>query len=248
MSEPFLHAVGRGLTWHIRLSPVEHRFQYRTAMILLDLDNLRTFKGSKLKINRRSVLSFKTKRYLCDDLNPSGNDARQLVLRETNLDVSGPVKLLTNPHIFEASFSPLSIYFLHDADGVPSAFIYEVSNTPWKEVYRYVIPFERVANGNTHRFNKMLHVSPFNPMNQEYETRLEFSDSDQVQIYLGLRNQDSDSLMFKAGLNLNLESYQGASIKPFFLGFWPQTFMVIGGIYREAFLLWRKGLRYYRHP
>ena len=30
-------------------------------------------------------------------------------------------------------------------------------------------------------------------------------------------------------------------MKPLFLGLWPQTFLVVAGIYREAFALWRKG-------
>ena len=56
----FVHAVGHGSTWHARLSPKEHRFQYRTAMVLLDLDRLADFQGSMLAVNRLSVLSFKT--------------------------------------------------------------------------------------------------------------------------------------------------------------------------------------------
>ena len=248
MSEPPLHAVGRGLTWHARLSPVEHRFQYKTAMIFLDLDQLKTFEHSNLKINGRSLLSFKTAKHLCDDVSPSGDSARQKVLSEADLDVSGAVKLLTNPHIFGVGFNPLSVYFLHTKGGKPSALIYEVSNTPWNEVYHYVIPFDRVANGQTHHFTKMFHVSPFNPLSQRYETRFEWTDHQRMQIYLGLRNEGEDNLIFQAGLSLRLEAYQGRSIKPLFLGIWPQTFLVMGGIYREAFTLWRKGLQYYRHP
>jgi hypothetical protein len=55
------------------------------------------------------------------------------------------------------------------------------------------------------------------------------------------KTKDDEQLMFEAGLQLSLTPYDGHSIKPLFLGIWPQTFMVIGGIYREAFALWRKG-------
>ena len=248
MPEAILHAVGRGLTWHTRLAPVEHRFQYHTAMIFLDLDQLNTFESSKLKVNSRSLLSFKTAKHLCDNFNPSGEKARQAVLNEIDVDVSGAVKLLTNPHIFGVGFNPLSIYFLHKGNGDLSALIYEVSNTPWNEVYRYVIPFHNLANGQAYHFAKMFHVSPFNPLNQQYETRLAWTDNQRLRMYLGLRNDGDDNLIFEAGLNLTLEAYQGLSIKPLFLGIWPQTFLVMGGIYREAFSLWRKGLQYYRHP
>jgi DUF1365 family protein len=54
--------------------------------------------------------------------------------------------------------------------------------------------------------------------------------------------------MFEAGLTVALKPYDGRSLKPLFLGIWPQTFLVLGGIYREAFALWRKGLTYHPHP
>ena len=88
-----------------------------------------------------------------------------------NVDVSGPVKLLTNPHCFGMGFNPLSVYFLHQADGSPGALIYEVSNTPWNEIHRYVIPYDQVASGQEYWFDKTFHVSPFNPITQRYVTK-----------------------------------------------------------------------------
>ncbi|MAJ42672.1 MAG: hypothetical protein CBC51_04070, partial [Oceanospirillales bacterium TMED91] len=97
-------------------------------------------------------------------------------------------------------------------------------------------------------FDKDFHVSPFNPVTQRYVTRVRWPDENQVSIYLGLQDHGDEQLMFEAGLQLSLTAYDGHSIKPLFLGIWPQTFLVIGGIYREAFALWRKGLTYHPHP
>jgi DUF1365 family protein len=242
------HASARGSTWHARLAPKEHRFKYRSAMLYLDLDHLDDFDGSRLQINRPGILSFKTDRHLCDDNQPSGDFARHLVTKELDVDVSGPVKLLTNPHCFGVGFNPLSVYFLHQASGSPAALIYEVSNTPWNEIHRYVIPYERVSSGQEYWFDKTFHVSPFNPTTQRYVTRVEWPTDGRASIYLGLKDQDEDSIMFEAGLTVALKPYDGRSLKPLFLGIWPQTFLVIGGIYREAFALWRKGLTYHPHP
>jgi len=243
-----VHASGRGTTWHARLKPKEHRFKYRSAMLYLDLDRLDDFKDTLLRINRSGILSFKTKRHLCDQLCPSGEAARARVRQIYDTDVSGPVKLLTNPHCFGVGFNPLSVYFLHQGDGSPSALIYEVSNTPWNEVHRYIIPYEHVASGQDYWFDKTFHVSPFNPTTQRYVTRVQWPENSRTSIYLGLQNDGDTDIMFEAGITLDLKPYDGRSLKPLFLGIWPQTFLVLGGIYREAFALWRKGLTYHPHP
>jgi DUF1365 family protein len=246
--QSMIHATARGSTWHARLAPKVHRFQYQSAMVYLDLDRLNDFQQTALKVNQTGLLSFKTERHLCDDAHPSGDAARQFASSALGVELSGPVKLLTNPHCLGLGFNPLSVYFLHHHDETPGALIYEVSNTPWNEIHRYVIPYSNVANGETFTFDKDFHVSPFNPVTQRYITRVRWPDENQVSIYLGLQDQGDEQLMFEAGLQLSLTPYDGHSIKPLFLGIWPQTFMVIGGIYREAFALWRKGLTYHPHP
>jgi len=243
-----LHASARGSTWHARLAPKEHRFKYRSAMLYLDLDRLDDFKSTWLHINHLGILSFKTHRHLCDDTRPSGDAARSFAREHLAVDVSGPVKLLTNPHCFGVGFNPLSVYFLHQGDNSPAALIYEVSNTPWNEIHRYVIPYEQVASGQDYRFDKAFHVSPFNPMTQRYITRVQWPVDGRASIYLGLQDESDNKIMFEAGLVLDLKPYDGRSLKPLFLGIWPQTFLVLGGIYREAFALWRKGLTYHPRP
>jgi uncharacterized protein len=246
--ESMIHATARGSTWHARLAPKVHRFKYQSAMIYLDLDRLNDFQQTALKVNQTGFVSFNTFRHLCDDLHPSSDEARQFASSVLGMDFSGPVKLLTNPHYFGFGFNPLSVYFLHHQDETPGALIYEVSNTPWNEIHRYVIPYSKVASGETFVFEKSFHVSPFNPITQHYVTRVRWPYNGQVSIYLGLRDNDDERLMFEAGLNLSLIPYDGRSIKPLFLGVWPQTFIVIGGIYLEAFALWRKGVTYHPHP
>lgn len=246
MSAP--HFSARGRLWHARYRPAEHKFQYPSAMVLLDLDRLNEFQGSRLKVNQKGLLSFKTERHLIDDQAPSGEVARLRVRAELSVDVSGPVLLLTNPHVCGVGFNPLSMYFLHDAKGRPSALIYEVSNTPWNEIYRYVVDAQAIADGATASFDKTFHVSPFNPMSQRYVSRVHWPDGERVSVYLGLHEDGITECLFEAGIHLTLTPYMGLSRRPLFLGLWPQTFVVLGGIYREAFALWRKGVPYHSHP
>ena len=243
-----IHQSARGHVWHQRLAPKKHSFRYPSAMLLIDLDQLHTFHQSCLKINQRGILSFQTRRHLIADDAPSGDLARNFVRERLILDVSGPVKLLTNPHTLGIGFNPFSVYFLHDCKGLPSALIYEVSNTPWNEMHRYVISAQDVADNGSYSFAKEFHVSPFNPMSQEYQTRVTWPYEDGLSVYLALWDHEAQQLIFEAGLSLKLIPYKGQSRKPLFLGIWPQTLVVIAGIYREAFALWRKGLTYHAHP
>jgi DUF1365 family protein len=216
-------------------------------MALLDLDQLDQL-GRVLKVNQRALLSFRSARHLCDDVTPSGQDARDYVADQLDLDVSGRVLLLTNPHILGVGFNPLSVYFLHDRAQKPSACIFEVSNTPWEEIYRYVVPADCVLGKSVYEFQKTFHVSPFNPMDQVYQARVNWPYDDQVRVYLGLRHADETAPMFESGVSLTLAPFTDTSRRPFFIGPWPQPFVVLGGIYREAFALWRKGLKYHPHP
>lgn len=242
------HYSGRGTLWHARHAPTPHRFEYPSAMLLLDLDQLNTLAGTRLKLNRSGLLSFKTKRHLIDDTNPSGDTARRWVRERLEVDVSGPVLLLTNPHIFGVGFNPLSVYFLHNQDGQPAALIYEVSNTPWNEIHCYAIPAKQLIAGELVEFDKTFHVSPFNPIKQVYQTRVRWPTDGIASVFLALRDADAAEPMFEAGLKLTFAPFEGRGLKPLFLGMWPQTFVVLGGIYREAFALWRKGVPYHSHP
>ena len=241
------HQSARGRVWHRRHAPKSHAFQYRTAMALLDLDALDSL-GGRLKVNRRGLVSFKTARHLCDDHAPSGEAAREYVRSHGDYDVSGRVLLLTNPHVLGVGFNPLSVYFLHTATGQPSVCILEVSNTPWEEIHRYVVSADEVTRDEPCEFDKTFHVSPFNPMDQIYRAQVTWPHADRVSVYLGLRDRDASAPMFESGVTLSLKPYADTASSPFFIGPWPQPFVVIGGIYKEAFALWRKGLKYHPHP
>ena len=60
--------------------------------------------------------------------------------------------------------------FLASSRWITRALIYEVSNTPWNEIHRYVIPYDQVASGEV-LVRQTFHVSPFNPTTQRYVTK-----------------------------------------------------------------------------
>ena len=103
---------------------------------------------------------------------PLAETARELVLSRVGRRPAGPVLLLANPRYFGVGFNPVSFYFLHGEDGVNvEAVIAEVTNTPWGERTAYVLDGRSREHDGTirGRFDKEMHVSPFQPMDQAYE-------------------------------------------------------------------------------
>ena len=81
------------------------------------------------------------------------------------------MRLLANPRYLGVGFNPVSFYFLHGEEGAVEAVIAEVTNTPWGERVAYVLD-GRARDGDaiTAQFAKSMHVSPFQPMDQRYES------------------------------------------------------------------------------
>ncbi len=96
---------------------------------------------------------------------------RDLVAERTGRRPAGPIALLANLRTWGWLFNPISLYFCADngdgrRPGPISSLVAEVQNTPWHERTAYV-----VGPPGGHRFAKELHVSPFLPMDLDYELR-----------------------------------------------------------------------------
>ena len=101
--------------------------------------------------------------------------ARDLAQARLGRRPAGPVRLLANPRYLGVGFNPVSFLFLHgeDGSGVDSV-IAEVTNTPWGERTAYVLDGGAGADAAvTGTFEKRMHVSPFQPMEQTYEISVE---------------------------------------------------------------------------
>jgi hypothetical protein len=58
--------------------------------------------------------------------------------------------LLTQPRSWGLAFNPVSFFYCFEADGQLAAILCEVTNTPWRERYHYVLPAQPLgADTNT---------------------------------------------------------------------------------------------------
>ena len=242
-------AIYEGRVAHRRLGAVPHSFGYRVFMPLLDLDELpRLLDRIPFWSARRAAPA----RFRDQDYLPGGNGllsdrARELVLTRLGRRPSGPVRLLANPRYLGVGFNPVSFLFLDDSDGGLDSVIAEVSNTPWRERTAYVLdargagPQGRIVR----RFEKRMHVSPFQPMDQTYEISLSRPGE---RFGVEIRNLEGGREVFVASMAMRRSELSPRRMLRLLLTHPPMTVVTLVRIYANALRLKLKGARYHPHP
>ena len=243
--------IYEGRVKHTRTEPVLHRFGYRMFMMYLDLDELPDLFRKRWfwSATRPALARFRREHHIGDPGEPLAESVRKLVERETGRRPEGPVRLLTNLSYFGFCFNPVSFYYCFDVDGrTVRAIVAEVNNTPWGERDTYVLPDSAdVGRRGVKRFRprKKMHVSPFMPMEVDYDWC--FTDPAQrVTVYMA--NSSNGKRMFDASINLKRTDISAGALASVLLRFPFMTVKVVAGIYWQALRLWLKRCPVYAHP
>ena len=243
--------IYEGRVRHTRVKPVLHRFSYRMFMMYLDLDELpKVFRGRWFwSASRPALARFRREDHIGPDETSLQDSVRDLVERETGQRPTGPVRLLTNLSYFGFCFNPVSFYYCFDADGETlNTIVAEVNNTPWGERDTYVLPDSRnIGKGNVMRFQpaKKMHVSPFMPMEIDYDWC--FTEPRQrLSVYMA--NLQDGKRFFDASITMSRTEISGRSLAGVLVRFPLITAKVIGAIYWQALRLWLKRCPLYKHP
>ncbi|MEJ8568657.1 DUF1365 domain-containing protein [Elongatibacter sediminis] len=240
-----------GSVRHRRLAPHPHRFRYRMFMLYLDLAELPTvFAGSRLfSAGRRAPARFRREDHLGDPNLPLDQAVRDLVQRRTGQRPGGPIRLLTHLRYFGYVFNPVSFYYCFDAaDQRVETIVAEVNNTPWGERCCYVLdPAENVGTDQLKRYlpSKRMHVSPFMPMDIDYDWRFD-EPGDSLGVHMA--NFRAGTKLFDATLVLRRREITPGSLARVLAAFPFMTLKIIAAIHWEALRLWLKGNPVYDHP
>jgi len=237
-----------GWVQHRRFAPRVHHFRYRMGLLYLDLSEQNAVLGlSRLAGHGRfAPFAFRETDYLPQFTRTGmslSEAVRQRVSEALGRTPLGAICLLTQPRSWGLSFNPASFFYCHDADGRLAAILCEVSNTPWRERYHYVLPAE--GDGHLHvSVAKAFHVSPFLPRELEY--RMSFSPAGE-RLGIHMADWQADEKLFDASLSLHRTPLNRRSLHHYLLQFPWMTGKTVAAIYWQALRLLLKRIPLFTH-
>jgi DUF1365 family protein len=228
-----------GNVMHRRYKPVRHQFVYRISMPCLDLDEI----PALCKDTRGfGTQWWQPARFRRDDYIGTG-DLKSAVFNKlyelTGCRLRGRVMLLCQLRYLGIYFSPVNFYYCFDEADNWRYLLAEVSNTPWNERHYYAIPA-----GEDWRHEKTFHVSPFNPMNQQYQWKMEPLGQDARLSIQVLR----DNKEFEAGIDFQRHELSSNTFCREMIRMPLMPVKILWGIYSHAYRLWRKNTPFHSHP
>ena len=224
-----------GYVYHRRHQPVNHSFTQRLQMACLDLDELPELLQNTPGFGPKwwHAIRFKREDYL------GQGDLKQAVQNKvaelSGQQYQGRVLMLCQLRCLGVYFSPVNFYYLFDQGGQWRHLLAEVSNTPWNQRHYYAIPA-----GDHWLHPKAFHVSPFNPMEQQYHWQCAAPEQ-QLRLHIGVEQSEC---IFEAGLTLQRHPISSRQL----LRSITMPFKILAGIYSHALRLWLKSAPLYSHP
>ena len=245
---PLNSALYSGWVQHRRFAPRLHNFRYRMGLLYLDLSE----QDAVLALSplagrgRFAPFAFRESDYL-PQFTGSGikliDAVRQRVTEALGRTPLGHICLLTQPRSWGLAFNPASFFYCHEADGRLAAILCEVSNTPFRERYHYVLPAE--GEGHQHvAVAKAFHVSPFLPRELEY--RMSFSPAGE-RLGIHMADWQAEEKLFDASLSLHRSELTRASVHRYLLQFPWMTGKTLAAIYWQALRLLLKRIPLFTH-
>lgn len=236
-------ALYSGWVRHRRFAPRQHDFRYRMGLLYLDLDEQEQVLGLSPLAGRGrfAPFAFRETDYL-PQFTGAGirliDAVRQRIAEALGHSPQGSICLLTQPRSWGLAFNPVSFFYCHEADGRLAAILCEVSNTPWRERYHYVLPATGAGQQQL-AVAKAFHVSPFLPPDLEY--RMSFSPAgERLGIYMA--DWQGEEKLFDASLSLERSELTRTNLHRYLRNFPWMTGKTVAAIYWQALRLLLKRL------
>lgn len=244
-SKPAVAAIYTGTVGHRRFGPAAREFTPSLFLAYLDVDAL---PGSLDAIpawsaRRPAPVHFRRQDFFDGGPQPLGDAVRDLVQERLGWRPRGPVTLLAHLRTLGWLFNPLSVYYCWaPGDDDLDAIVLEVTNTPWGERHWYV--FDARGGVVTATTQKAMYVSPFLPMNLDYQ--ITWTDPG-AELRLRIEAERGGVKVFEADMVLTRAALDRTHGLTALLRYPLMTLRVSAAIYREALRLLARRFRVYRH-
>jgi len=227
---------------------VAHEFRYPVFLALLDIDRIPETMGISpvSGYNRFAWASFHEK----DHFGDPGLPLRQrLETAAAEAGVSlpkGRVMLLTNLRYLGYCFNPISFFYFVDEAGEVPVVLAEVNNTFGEHQNYWLWKGNRQGeHGLRFSCEKVMHVSPFMPMELGYEFALTAPGRT---LTAHMETVDGGAPLFDATLTLERHAWTRGELLRTLLAHPAMTAKVIFAIHWEALRLWLKRVPVFTHP
>ncbi|MDH4232183.1 MAG: DUF1365 domain-containing protein [Nitrospirota bacterium] len=236
---------------HARYIPVKHAFSYSLFFVYLDLMEVdHVFQNRWLWSTQGFNIAYlRRKDHFGDPSFPLDQAVRDLVHKKTGKPAAGPVRMLTHLRYFGHNFNPATFYYCYDEkDTRVETIIVEIHNTPWGEVFCYVLGEDKnegSLNEKRYRLHKEFHVSPFIDMGMDYDWTFTVPGES---LKVHMIDFDQGQRFFEAELTLSKREISAPALRLMLMQYPFVTVKVVAAIYWQALRLLIKGAKFYTHP
>lgn len=226
---------------HRRFTPISHALNYQLFMPCIDLDEIVHLERSVFCFGRNW---WHWARFRREDYVGTG-DIKQAVFQKVNElgghCLSGSVRAVVHLRYFGIYFSPVNFYYVYDDAGQWQYLLAEVSNTPWNERHYYLLD---ATDKSSWQHDKAFHVSPFNPIEQQYQWRIH-PIGKHLSLHLECHRESKE---FDATLSMKRHVFSSRALLKYLIRTPIMAVKVTAGIYWHALKLWLNGATFYSHP
>ena len=234
-----------GHTYHGRKGDIANAFRYGVDFVLLDMDA--DVEAPRLfSRNARNLTGLYDQDHGGVPHEGSGTDWVRDVLAAQGLELNGSIQLLAQPRVFGHVFNPVSFWLCHDKNEDLCAVIAEVTNT-YGDRHSYLChhaDLRPIKPSDRLKSRKLMHVSPFQPVEGGYEFRFDITDA-RIGIFIDYTSQAGGLIATLAGARAplsNLAILKFCLRRPF------GSRRVLGLIHWQALKLWWKGAGFRARP